>query len=410
MENDEKKLAGFAAENSGNKCDTCAADESECASCAQNSACGARNSAENAGADEKTHEENEPDDDTKGLDYLTKLCYAVIDRASVSYGEKRNLLMAVYSFRCLFDTKELHRVSKALVKYGCSFVSRDPGVKAFDHVYEITDGEKTYYKFDVGSPAWKEKYRRGEITGENAALPDKPTLYEAVARIISLDSATDELRALWLVYFPYVFLIGAPVEYDLLGEIEAKINNPGVYKAALDGKYADNICCTTAELSGEHPLVAEWYRPFIEWKSERNENGISRETAKYQRALMLGEYEYVMHGTEKLLDSFPDDEEITLLNITARSSLVAMAGLEKRVKLLSDNFRIINEAMKNAPKKYNYLLYYRGLTRLGMNDPESAKEDFEASLKLDPRFEPSMLILKGMENAETLAADKSKLS
>ena len=125
---------------------------------------------------------------------------------------------------------------------------------------------------------------------------------------------------------------------------------------------------------------------------------------------MLGEYEYVMHGTEKLLDSFPDDEEITLLNITARSSLVAMAGLEKRVKLLSDNFRIINEAMKTAPKKYNYLLYYRGLTRLGMNDPEGAKEDFEASLKLDPRFEPSMLILKGMENAETLAADKNKLS
>ena len=71
MENDEKKLAGFAAENSENKCDTCAADESECASCAQNSACGADKPAEPAGADEKTHEENEPDDDTRGLDYLT---------------------------------------------------------------------------------------------------------------------------------------------------------------------------------------------------------------------------------------------------------------------------------------------------------------------------------------------------
>ncbi len=389
MENDEKKCADCSGENAD--CESCKANE---------------NTAE---PDDNTHAA-EPDDDTKGLDYLTKLCYAVIDRADITVTEKRNLLMAVYSFRCLFDSKELHRVSKVLVKYGCSFVSRDKSLKDVEHVYEVTDGDNTFYKFDVGSPAWQKKYRSGEITGESAVLPDKPTLYETVNSIVSLDSATDELRALWLVYFPYVFMIGAPVEYDLLDELEAKINNPGVYKAALDGRYADNICCTTAELSGEHPLVAEWYRPFIEWKSERNENGISRETAKYQRALMLGEYEYAMQGTEKLLDSFPDDEEIILLNISARSSLVAMAGLEKRVKLLSDNFRIINEAMKSAPKKYNYLLYYRGLTRLGMNDPEGAKEDFEASLKLDSHFEPSMLILKGMQNAETLSADKSKLS
>ena len=399
METDEKKIKDTA-----DKCETCS-DKSECGSCENNTTA---DCAENTDADKKTEETES--DDTKGLDYLTKLCYAVIDRSDLSYGEKRNLLMSVYSFRCLFDTKELHRVSKVLVKYGCSFVSRDVGLKTVEHVYEVTDGEKTYYKFDVGSPAWQLKYRSGEITGENATLPDKPTLYEAVNRIISLSSATDEVRAMWLVYFPYVFIIGAPVEYDLLDEIESKINNPGVYKTALDGKYADNICCTTAELSGEHPLVAEWYRPFIEWKSEKNDKGISRETAKYQRALMLGEYEYVMHGTEKLLDSFPDDEEIVLLNITARSSLVAMAGLEKRVKLLSDNFRIINEAMKGTPKKYNYLLYYRGLTRLGMNDPDGAKEDFEASLKLDPHFEPSMLILKGMQNAENLGKDKKNLS
>lgn len=399
MENDEKKCAACGeADEKDDKCAACPSGEGACDAC------------ENAKSAEDNKHSAEPDDDTKGLDYLTKLCYAVIDRASIPYGEKRDLLMAVYSFRCLFDAKELHRASKVLVRYGCSFVSADPKLKTVEHVYEITDGEKTYYKFDVGSPAWKIKLRSGDITGENAALPDKPTLYDAVNRIISLDSATDELRAMWLVYFPYVFLIGAPVEYDLLDELESKINNPGVYKAAIDGKYADNICCTTAELNGEHPLVAEWYRPFIEWKSERNENGISRETAKYQRALMLGEYEYAMHGTEKLLDSFPDDEEIMLLNISARSSLTAMAGPEKRVKLLSDNFRIINEAMKNAPKKYNYLLYYRGLTRLGMNDPESAKEDFEASLNLDPNFEPSMLILKGMENAEAMASDKSKLS
>ena len=107
-----------------------------------------------------------------------------------------------------------------------------------------------------------------------------------------------------------------------------------------------------------------------------------------------------MAGTEKLLDSFPDDEEILLLNISARISLAPSADFETRVKLLSDNFRIINDAFKIPLKKYNYFLYYRGLTRLGMNDPEAAEADFKACLELDPKFEPALLMLKGMENAE----------
>ena len=52
------------------------------------------------------------DNDTKGLDYLTRLSYACVDRSDLNYEEKRNLLFALYSFRCLFDTKELKRLSK----------------------------------------------------------------------------------------------------------------------------------------------------------------------------------------------------------------------------------------------------------------------------------------------------------
>ena len=89
-----------------------------------------------------------------------------------------------------------------------------------------------------------------------------------------------------------------------------------------------------------------------------------------------------------------------MLNISARISLAPSADFETRVKLLSDNFRIINEAFKIPLKKYNYFLYYRGLTRLGMNDPEAAEADFKACLELDPKFEPALLMLKGMENAE----------
>ena len=340
------------------------------------------------------------DNDTKGLDYLTRLSYACVDRSDLNYEEKRNLLFALYSFRCLFDTKELKRLSKTLVKYGCSFYTTDEKAKNFAHVYEIADNERKIYKFDAGSPLWADKIKRGEIKKENASVPEKPTLYETALKCVSLSSATAELKGLWLVYFPYVFMIGAPVEYDLYDALKRELHTPEVFAAANDGKYADNICCTVAELNGEDPFIADWYRPFIEWKGEKNAKGISRETAKYQRALALGDYAYAMAGTEKLLDSFPDDEEILLLNISARISLAPSADFETRVKLLSDNFRIINDAFKIPLKKYNYFLYYRGLTRLGMNDPEAAEADFKACLELDPKFEPALLMLKGMENAE----------
>ena len=35
------------------------------------------------------------DNDTKGLDYLTRLSYACVDRSDLNYEEKRNLLFAL---------------------------------------------------------------------------------------------------------------------------------------------------------------------------------------------------------------------------------------------------------------------------------------------------------------------------
>ena len=78
-------------------------DEKEKDACAEN-----LDSAEN--------KEEETSEDTKGLDYLIKLSYSCTDRSDLSYREKRNLLFSLYSYRCLFDLKELKRLSKTLVK------------------------------------------------------------------------------------------------------------------------------------------------------------------------------------------------------------------------------------------------------------------------------------------------------
>ena len=230
--------------------------------------------------DSAENKEEETSEDTKGLDYLIKLSYSCADRSDLSYREKRNLLFSLYSYRCLFDLKELKRLSKTLVKYGCSFYTADDTVKNFEHVYSVTDKSgNVLYKFDAGSPLWAHKVKTGEISGENAALPEKLTLYEMPYACVSLNTATAELKAMWFVYFPYVFLMGAPVEHDLYDSLKAVIHTPEVFSAANNARYADNICCTTAELNGEDPFVADWYRPFVEWKCEKNEKGISRETA-----------------------------------------------------------------------------------------------------------------------------------
>ncbi len=343
----------------------------------------------------------------KGLDYLTRLTYACIDRADMSYTEKRNLLFGVYSFRCMLEPSELHRASKTLVKYGCSFITYDNSVAEKPHVYNLATVENTTaYKFDAGSPLWQDKVRAGEITGDNATVPEKPTLYELALSVVNMSSATAELKAMWFVYFPYVFMVGAPIEYDLYDALKDKVHTAEVFSAANNGRYADNICCTAAELNGEDPMIADWYRPFVEWKCEKNEKGVSRETAKYQRALALGDYEYAMQGTEKLLDSFPDDEEILLLNISARTSLAPGVDFERRVKLLSSTYAMINEAFKQPLKKYTYFLYYRALTRLGMADPEGAEVDFRACIETDPKFEPALMMLKGIENAKNKAENE----
>lgn len=350
-----------------------------------------------AGAEENADKAaDNADNDTAGLDYLTRLSYACTDRSDLTFTEKRDLLFSVYSFRCLFDGRELHRLSAVLVKYGCSFFTESAGAKKYEHVYEVEAGGKKGYKFDAGSPFFAHAVKAGKITGEKSTVPEKLTLYEMAYRLVTLSSATAELKAMWLVYFPYVFMIGAPIEYDICDRLKEVVMTPEVFSAANEGRYADNICCTTAELNSEHPMIADWYRPFIEWKSERNDKGVSRETAKYQRALARQEFPYVVAGTEKLLDSFPDDEEILLLNISARMSMAPSVGLQDRVKLLSQTYAMICDALAGPVKKYNYFMYYRGLARLGMQDPEGAEEDFRACLERDPKFEPALLVLKGM--------------
>ena len=335
----------------------------------------------------------------QGLSYLTLMSYNRIDKSDLTEEQKRDLLYSMYCFRCVFDDEELKRASHILVKYGVSFVFKDK--PEGDGVIDITDGDKKAYKFDVYSPAFAIAVKKGMIDEKFASLPQKLTLFELPDKIVSLPGADDELKAMWYIYFPYVILIGAPVEYDLYEHLKEKLFNPGVFSKVLESRYSENMFVTREEMADEHPLIADWYGAFIDWKNEKTEKGVSRATAFIQKKLALGDYDYVMCESERMLDCFPDDEELLLLNVAGRMSACASVDFEKRVKMLSENFRIINDAILGGNlKKYNYFLYYRGLTRLGMKDMANARADFESCLKIDPKFEPAIMMLKGMDNAE----------
>ena len=74
---------------------------------------------------------------------------------------------------------------------------------------------------------------------------------------------------------------------------------------------------------------------------------------------------------------------------------------------MEENFTIITEAFKLAPKKYIYFLYYLGLTRLGMNDTVHAEDNFRACLEIDATFEPALLMLRGIESAKSMDNDSN---
>ena len=342
----------------------------------------------------------------QGLDYCVKLTYSTTEKSDLDYQKKRDILYSAYCFRCVFDNAELKRASNALIKHGISFVSAStPTGEGF--VTIDADG-KTAYKFDVGSPAYASAVREGRIAGDNAIMPQKLTLFELALEAVSLSNATDELKAMWFIYFPYVILIGAPVEYDLFDKLKSAVFTGEVFQKVLESKYSEDIFMCKEELSSEHPLIAEWYAPYIDWKNQLTEKGVTRHTEYVQKRLALGDYSYVLDTTERMLDCFPDDEEILLLNVAGRMSLCASVDFETRVKMLGENFKIVNEAIMNKAKKYVYFLYYRGLTRLGMQDPGNAEADFRSCVELDPKFEPALLMLKGMEHATPSAQSSEK--
>lgn len=333
----------------------------------------------------------------EGLSKVVRLSYLAVDNSDLSLCEKRNLLFSLYSFRCLFDNKELYRLSKILLKYDCSFLC-SAKFKNEKGVYEIVDGKGAkHYRFDAGSPLFI-KMLKAKKLGKNASIPQKLTLFEMVYTTITLNSATPALKALWYAYFPYVFLV-APIEHDLYDRVKEILCTPSVFACVINTEEGDSIFVDEEDIQQDNPLLKDWFAPFIAYRREKTKDGIARYNERLLAIMKTGDFRKVMDLSDAFMSAYPDDEDLLINNVTARLALCASAEGKEREDLLKLNLSIINDALSTTIDNQGAFTYFSGMTKLGLKDIDGAEKDFETVLKIEPDNENAKKMLEGIKNA-----------
>ncbi len=350
-----------------------------------------------------------------GFRYLISLSYSAVDRSDELPEIKRNLMFSTYNFGLLYENDDMTKPDELLIKNKVCYLiepSLHPEYNEQKEYFDSLEKDKISFvrgggvydgnkiKFDAGGYLWQKCVDAGLLSDLDASAPVKYPLYELVYRLLTLNSVTDELKAMWYIFFPLIVEMGAPYDEKIFVKLKDIVLTEQNFKNVLDSNYSDTIYVNTKEMviGGVDPIIIDWFIEYTEWKNQKNEKGVSRELEKYQRRLVLGEFEYTVKGTEKMLDVYPDDEEIYLLNMTAKVSLAGTKDESERDKIFDDIIISAQDALSSpVRKKKNYIAYYLGLAFLGKKEIEKAQKSFELSLTYDPKFELSLLMLKGME-------------
>ncbi len=321
--------------------------------------------------------------------------YEAVAQSDLEDLEKRNLLFALYSFRCLFDYEELHGAHPILLRYGCTFLTTEAYADAEGVVSFVDENGNKRYKFDAGSPLFRQKARSKEL-GEWGSLPQKPTLFEMVYTLLTLPTASDRLKGEWYVFFPYVFLI-APTEHDLYDRISELLRTDDVFESVLHSDLGDTVAVDEQEIDPENPMLLSWYAPYIEWRREKPRKK-ARYNERLQELVAKGEFERASLLADAYLSAYPDDEELMYQDITARMALCASAEGDKRNELLAENTARIADALTSTETRQADFLYLSGVNKLGRMDIEGAARDFASCLAADPDYEKANQMLLGIKS------------
>ncbi len=349
-----------------------------------------------------------------GIDYCVKLSYSAIDQSDLTFDEKRSLLFSVYCFRCLFDSAEMNYVNTLLKKYKCTFsmpleshpmyaqhkdefeqIKRTRTVKIPYGGLYVADDDDYVVRYDAGSPVWEYLFNAGKLDGADATLPQKYDLYDMAYRIISLSSCSDELKAMWYMSFPYIMIMGAPHDVDIYDELFNQLAKKRYFDICLTTTYSvyihDSIdALNTSEVPS---IIVSWYEPYITYKNQTDEEGLSREAMRYRSWIGQGRFSHVYAGTEKLLNTFPDDDNLILCNIASRFSLEGTKDGVDREKMFKEVLSTIDAVFERRTNKPLEFTYYKAMCYLGLQNIERAYDLFNECLTIKKDHEPALKML-----------------
>ncbi|MDR2201289.1 MAG: hypothetical protein LBP26_00770 [Clostridiales bacterium] len=118
-----------------------------------------------------------------------------------------------------------------------------------------------------------------------------------------------------------------------------------------------------------------------------------------KKLLSGGRYSDAKRLSGRLLEIFPDAEEIMLLNLAARTSLDGAKTDAERQKELSDALEFLDAALSKDLKRREYFLYYNALALIGLKRADEARIKLGEALALKPGFEKAELLAAAMDAA-----------
>lgn len=329
------------------------------------------------------------------FDELVARSYRASIGSKLALQEKRCLVFSLYSFFCLFDARQIKRHTDTLSSVGCCFIEPGEALKDEPGAVKLNKKNGVAYKFDVGSELFFKRISEGRITDEFALYPEKLNPFEAVDTLIHLPEAELNLKALWYLYYPLLFVEGLKTDFAFVARARKALADKQIFKRLF--RYEEAFDPLDAADTETDARVKDWYAPYLDYGFDRTRGDKRPIILFLSAAYTRKEFDKVLRGSERLLDYDPYDESAGNLNFTARMMLVAVLDGEAQVRMIQETEALCSEAILEGRKNPEVYYLCRGMCKMVRGDLDAAEDDFKSGESCNPSFTAPSYILEQLE-------------